>query len=78
MRQVAITPQVSDGQADACLLLPVERDRKLFGVAPMAAVDTIDRRTTIPLESEQRADAIHDTQDTNSPAGGTDGADVMK
>ncbi len=44
----------------------------------MAAVDTIDRRTTIPLESEQRADAIHDTQDTNSPAGGTDGADVVK
>ena len=42
----------------------------------MARVDAIHHGSTVPLEPEQRADAIHDSQDTNSPAGKTDGADV--
>ena len=76
MRQEAITSLVVNRQADACLLLSVERNRGFFGMAAVARVDTIDRRPPISLQPEQRADAIHVTQDTKSPAGETDGADV--
>jgi hypothetical protein len=45
-------------------------------MAAMGSVDAVDRRPSVSLKSEQRANAIHDTQDTNSPAGKTDGADA--
>jgi hypothetical protein len=76
VRQVAVTPLVINRQADARLLLSIQRERRLVGMAAMAGVDAIDRRTPISLQPEQRADAIHDSQDTKSPAGKTDGADV--
>jgi hypothetical protein len=76
VRQVAVTSLVVDRQADAGLLLSVERNGGFVGMAAVACVDTIDRRPPISLQPEQRADAIHITQDTNSPAGETDGADV--
>ena len=40
-------------------LQPFEGKRWFVGVAAMAAVDAIDRRSTISLQPEQRADAIH-------------------
>jgi len=76
VRQVALTSLVIDRQADARLLLSVERNGGFVGMAAVARVDAIDRRPPISLQPEQRADAIHVTQDTNSPAGNTDGADV--
>jgi hypothetical protein len=76
VRQVAVTSLVIDRQADARLLLSVEREGRFVGMAAVARVDTVDRRPLISLQPEQRADAIHVTQDTNSPAGETDGADV--
>jgi len=76
MRQVPLTSFVIGGQAESSLLLAIERDRRRLGVATMTSIDAIDRRATISLEPEQRADAIHDWQDTKSPAGKTDGADV--
>ena len=67
---------MSDGQADARLLLSIERNGRLVRMATMAGIDAIDHRAPISLQPEERADAIHDSQDTNSPAGETDGADV--
>jgi predicted transposase YbfD/YdcC len=74
--QVAVAALVIDRQAHAGLLLSVQRKGRLVRMAAMACVDAVDRRTPISLQPEQRADAIHDSQDTNSPAGETDGADV--
>jgi len=74
--QEALTSLVIDRQADARLLLSVERCWWVIGMAAVACVDAIDRRPPISLQPEQRADAIHVTQDTNSPAGKTGGADV--
>jgi len=76
MRQVAVAALMIGGEADPGLLLAVQRGRWVLGVAAVAAVDAIDGGTALPLEPEQRADAIHVPQDTNSPAGKTDGADV--
>jgi len=76
VRQVTVTPLVLDGQADARLLLSIEGKWRLIGMTAVAGVDAVDRRTPISLQPEQRADAIHVLQDTNSPAGETDGADV--
>ena len=76
MRQVSLAALVIGGQAQARLLLAIERDRRRFRVAAVPTVDAVDCRSTITLEPEQRADTIHDRQDTNSPAGKTDGADV--
>jgi len=76
MRQVAIASLVRHRQADPRLLLSIEWKGRLVGMTPMPAVDAIDRRTPISLEPEQRADTIHESQDSNSPAGETDGADV--
>ena len=76
MRKVALAAFVIGGQAEACLLLAIERDRRLLGITAMTTVNAVDRRAAIMLEPEQRADAIHDSQDTNSPAGRTDGADA--
>jgi hypothetical protein len=42
----------------------------------MSSIDAVDGCPIISLEPEQRADSIHDSQDTNSPAGETDRADV--
>jgi len=42
----------------------------------MSSIDAVDGCPIISLEPEQRADTIHGMQDTNSPAGKTDGADV--
>ena len=69
MRKVALAAFVIGGQAEACLLLTIERNRRLLGITAMTTVDAVDRRAAIMLEPEQRADAIHDSQDTNSPAG---------
>ena len=77
VREVSVTAPMGDGEAQSRLRLPVERARWLLGVASMPAVHAVDRRTAIPLETKERADAIHDLQDTNSPAGKTDGADVV-
>ena len=52
VREVPITPFMSKGQAHARLLLSVERQRRLIGMAAMAAIDAIDRRSSIPLEAE--------------------------
>ena len=76
MREVAVTSLVINRQADARLLLSIERQGRLVSMAAMTGVDAVDRRTPISLQPEQRADSIHDSQDTNSPAGETDGADV--
>ena len=77
MCQVPLAAFVIGSQAESSLLMAIERDRRRLGVAAMTSIDTIDRRATITLEPEQRADAIHDSQDTNSPAGKTDRADVV-
>jgi len=76
MRQVAVAALVIGRQADARLLLSIEGKWRLIRMTAMAGVDAVDRRTPISLQPEQRADAIHESQDTNSPAGETDGADV--
>ena len=75
MRQVALTPFMRGGQAQPSLRLPIERARWLVGMAPMRRIHAVDGGSRISLEPEQRADAIHGPQDTNSPAGKTDGAD---
>lgn len=75
MRKVALASFVIGGQAEACLLLAIERDRRLLGITAMTTVDAVDRRAAIKLEPEQRADAFHDSQDTNSPAGEPTGPD---
>ena len=76
MGEVALTALVLDREAQPRLLLPLEGQRGLIGMAPVGAIHAVDGGTTIPLKPEQRADAIHGWQDTNSPAGKADGADV--
>ena len=78
MAEIPLTPIVIGGEAEACLKVSFERDRRCLGMAPMRGVDAVDRRPAIRLESEERADAIHDLQDSNSPAGRTDGADTYE
>ncbi len=48
----------------------------MIGVAAMTTIDAIKSGPMIPLQPEERANAFHDSQDTNSPAGGTDRADT--
>jgi hypothetical protein len=76
-RKIPFAAIVRVGKADACLLLTVEGCRRVVGVASVPGVDAGDDRATIPLEPEERADTIHDPQDSNSPAGKTDEADIM-
>jgi hypothetical protein len=73
--EVSVAAVVGITQAHPRLLLPVERDRRGFGEAPVGAVDAVDRRASIPVQSEERADAIHGAQDNKRPAGGTGEAD---
>jgi hypothetical protein len=56
-------------QTDPRLLLSLERERRFIGVAAMGGVNTIEDGTTIPLQAEERADAIHDLQDSKRPSG---------
>ena len=77
MCEVSLAALVGEGEAQSSLRLSIERAGGVLGVTPMAAVHAVDRRTAIPLETKERADAIHDLQDTNSPAGKTDGADEV-
>ena len=77
MAQVPLAALKGIGQTEPRLQLPIERAGGLLGVTTVPAVDTVDHRSPIRLEPEQRADALHDLQDTNSPAGKTDGADVV-
>ena len=67
----AIAPPVRIGQADARLELAIEGRWWIVGVAAMLAVDAVDRRSAVPLQPEERADAIHGFQDSESPAGKT-------
>lgn len=76
MGQVTLAALVLRREAQPRLLLSLERQRGLIGMASMGAIHAVDGGTAIPLEPEQRADAIHGSQDTNSPAGKTGGADV--
>ena len=69
VREVSLAALVREGEAQPSLHLSVKGAGGHFGVTSVAAVHSVDRRTAIALEAKERADAIHDLQDTNSPAG---------